>query len=127
MTLGLRRRSLLSFAIILTLIGSLPVAAQQKPSPEEVLKQLFSGASMRGGRGGAGGGTWTDGGAGYIRMEPSATAERARDIVRYDTATGEKQVLVTAAELTPVAAPGAKPAPLAVVVLPWSVPIPSVV
>ncbi len=124
MCLCVRRRSLLSFVLILTFIA-LGASAQQQPTPEERLKQLFSGEFMGGGggrgRGGPGGGTWTDGGAGYLRMEPSATVERARDIVRYDTATGEKQVLVSAAEFVAAAAAGAaKPAPLAVERTYWS-------
>ncbi len=111
-------------ALILTLLFALTLttAAQQKSNGGELLKQIFSGEFMRGGRGGPGGGTWTDDGAGYIRMEPSATVEKARDILRYDPATGAKQVLVSASELIPAADPKStvKPAPLSVEGMEWS-------
>ncbi len=44
---------------------------------------------------------WIDGGRAYTTLESSAEAEGGRDIVRYDTATGEKRVLVSAAKLVP--------------------------
>lgn len=43
---------------------------------------------------------WIDNGAGYTTVEPAANA-RAMEIVRYDTKTGLKNILVTAADLTP--------------------------
>ena len=53
-----------------------------------------------GGRGGAGGGgRWVDGGKGYTAVERGET-------VRYDTATGARSVVFTAAQLTP---PGGRP------------------
>ena len=55
----------------------------------------FSGGG-RGGRGGRGGGAgrWVDGGKGYVSTERG-------EIARYDTATGSRTVLMTAAQLTP--------------------------
>jgi dipeptidyl-peptidase 4 len=50
---------------------------------------------------------WLDGGKAYTTVEPSAAAPDAKDIVRYDTPTSTRRVLVSAAALTPVAA-GAK-------------------
>src|SRR5437762_11702006 len=39
---------------------------------------------------------WIDGGAGYTRLEPSATVKDGSDIVRYDVETGRREVLVSA-------------------------------
>src|SRR5580700_5846982 len=75
-----------------------PVArAQLSANMQKSLQQIFGGPGGRGsggGRGGRGGGRWTDGGKGYLATE--------RDqIVRYDTVTGQKKVLLSAAQLTP--------------------------
>ncbi len=123
--MGFPSRQRFSFPVILAAVFAftLGATAQQKPNADELLKQIFGGEFMRGGRGGpASGGAWTDEGAGYIRQEPSAKVEKARDIVRYDTATGEKQVLVSASDLIPAADPkaAAKPAPLNVERMEWS-------
>ncbi len=50
---------------------------------------------------------WMDAGRSYTTVEASAENPEARDIVRYDTATGARVVLVAAASLVP--APGQKP------------------
>ncbi len=44
---------------------------------------------------------WPADGPGYIALEPSLESGGARDLVSHDPATGEKRVLVSAAELTP--------------------------
>jgi dipeptidyl-peptidase 4 len=48
---------------------------------------------------------WTDGGSAYTTVEPSAAnadaKDGAKDIVRYDTASGKREVLVSSAKLTP--------------------------
>jgi len=44
---------------------------------------------------------WLDGGQSYVTLEPSDKAEGARDIVRYETATGQREVLVSASQLSP--------------------------
>ena len=44
---------------------------------------------------------WLNGGNFYVTLEPSAKAEGARDLVRYDTATSQREVLVSASQLTP--------------------------
>ena len=59
---------------------------------------------------------WFDGGQSYIAMEPAA-GDHARDVVKYDTATGKnREVMITAAQLMPE---GAKE-PLAISALSWS-------
>jgi dipeptidyl-peptidase-4 len=40
---------------------------------------------------------WLDDGAGYLTVEPSETNKAWRDIVRYDAATGKREVLIAAA------------------------------
>lgn len=44
---------------------------------------------------------WLNGGASYATVEPSAKTEGARELVRYDTASAAREVLVSAAQLTP--------------------------
>jgi dipeptidyl-peptidase 4 len=44
---------------------------------------------------------WLDGGNRYTVLEPSASGERALDLVAYDTATGARTVLVPASKLIP--------------------------
>ncbi len=44
---------------------------------------------------------WQADGSGYLMLEPSAAAKNALDIVRYDAATGDKTIPVSAQSLTP--------------------------
>jgi dipeptidyl-peptidase-4 len=44
---------------------------------------------------------WVESGSSYTRLEPTATAKDARDIVRYETETGRREVLVAAERLIP--------------------------
>ncbi len=59
---------------------------------------------------------WLDEGAAYTTVEASAAIDGAKDIIRYDTASGERSVLVDAARLIP---PGAE-APLEIESYAWS-------
>src|ERR1700677_3221771 len=59
---------------------------------------------------------WLDDGAFYTTVEPSQEMKDAQDIVRYETATGKREILVSAAKLIP---PGTQ-APLAVENYAWS-------
>jgi dipeptidyl-peptidase 4 len=47
---------------------------------------------------------WIDQGTGYTTLESSKTAAGGRDIIRYDTATAERKVLVAAEKLIPAGA-----------------------
>src|SRR5262245_54021230 len=49
---------------------------------------------------------WTEGGKAYTTLEASSGQLEGKDLVRYDTATGARRVLVKASTLT---APGGKP------------------
>jgi dipeptidyl-peptidase 4 len=44
---------------------------------------------------------WVDGGKAYVMVEPSIKIEGAMDLVRHDTGTGARDVLVSAAQLIP--------------------------
>jgi dipeptidyl-peptidase 4 len=44
---------------------------------------------------------WLDGGKSYTAIEPSAQKEGAKDLVRYETATGKRDVVVSASQLVP--------------------------
>jgi dipeptidyl-peptidase-4 len=44
---------------------------------------------------------WLGDGAGYTRLEPSTTVTNGQDIVRYDAATGRREVLVAAHRFVP--------------------------
>ena len=103
MQLRLCRRTALNL-ILGGLLGSIPAWAQLSQNMQDWMRRLNSaefsggGGGGRGGRGGrgGGGGRWVDGGKGYIATERG-------EIVRYDTATGNREVQMSAAELTPPA------------------------
>jgi len=59
---------------------------------------------------------WLEGGSNYTTLEPSPANREARDIIRYEAATGARSVLIAAASLTPKAAP----APLVIDDYAWS-------
>jgi len=44
---------------------------------------------------------WLEDGRAYTTLEPSATNKEARDIVRYEAASGARTVLIAAASLVP--------------------------
>ncbi len=44
---------------------------------------------------------WQDDGSGYLALEPSPTKKNFVDLVRYDAATGQRSVKVSAEQLTP--------------------------
>ncbi len=60
---------------------------------------------------------WQDDSRSYTTVEPAATDKSAREIVRWDAASGRREVLVTAAQLTP---PGGAAKPLALDDYTWS-------
>ena len=84
---------------------ALPGSAQLSQNMQNWMQRLnsaeFGGGGGRGGRGGGrgapGGGRWVDGGNGYVSIERG-------EIVRYETATGNRSVLMTASQLTPTSA-----------------------
>ena len=99
--------------IVLTLVSAIllwaiPAAGQLSRNMQDWLARLNSGefsgggGGRGGGRGGAGApGRWVEGGKGYTATERDPAGNLS--IVRYDTATGHRETLMTAAQLTPPA------------------------
>src|SRR5215471_447818 len=91
-----------SFLPLLVFVSSVAVAAEPSERLQTMLGRIFNSGEFAGGgrggggrRGGGGGGMrWSDGGRTWDTIEN-------REIVRYDTATGNREVLVGASELTP--------------------------
>src|SRR5215831_15075487 len=86
-------------AILGVLLCALPAAGQVSNNLQDWMTRLNS-AEFAGGGGGRGGrgapGRWIDGGKAYRAAERDG-------IVRYDTATGKREVVLTTAQLTPPA------------------------
>ena len=99
------------FPLLILAIGSLvfaaPAPAQISPDSDKLLHRMFAGSDFDVKFFGPA--RWLDDGEFYTTVEPSAAQKDARDIVRYETATGKREVLVAATKLSP---PGAK-SPLA--------------
>ncbi len=111
------RRRLLSPIILAilaaVLAGACLLRAQELPALADMLRRIFSTEEFT--EKSFGPARWLENGAAYTTVEPSATAG-TKDIARYDTATGSRQVLVAASQLVP---PGAK-SPLSIEDYSWS-------
>jgi dipeptidyl-peptidase-4 len=102
MQFALFRRAICSSLITLLLLAASSIEAQLSSNLQEMIRRIDSGefAGTNRARGGAraprGGRerSWSEGGRAY------STVEQA-ELVRYDTATGKREVLMTAKELTP--------------------------
>src|ERR1051325_9733039 len=86
---------------VLFAVTLLPHAARAQLSQQasDMLRRIFASRDFAGG--GFGGARWIEGGAASLALEPSALAPGSVDIVRYETATGARTVLVSARTLTP--------------------------
>ena len=86
-----------AFLIVAACLSAVSVSAQS-PAATELLRQEFldHGFEVRS----FGPMRWLDGGRSYTTLEPSAI-EGASDLVRYDTATAQREVLVSAQQLIP--------------------------
>lgn len=92
------RRVLLVWGLLL--LVAVPTTAQQAMDPAVLsLDRIFGTGDFAGDRFGPA--RWLDDGSGYTTLERSETAARGRDIVRYDPATGRRDVLVAADRLIP--------------------------
>jgi dipeptidyl-peptidase 4 len=89
-------------------------AYAQSPALEDILRREFVAGDFA--VKSSGPVRWLDGGKSYAILEPSAKAEGARDLVHYDTATGQRELMISASQLTP---PGADK-PLAIEDYAWS-------
>jgi dipeptidyl-peptidase-4 len=100
MSTHMLRCSRLMGALVAVMTTAAPAAAQLPVNVQDVLRRIHTTQEFGGGGRGAGaGGRWVDGGAGYTAAERSPGA--AIELVRYDTATGRRDIVVTAAQLTP--------------------------
>src|SRR5271156_785539 len=95
-------------------LASIPLHAQISPESDQLLHRMYASQDFQVKYFGPA--RWLDDGAFYTTVEQSAAVKDARDIVRYQTATGKREVLVSAAKLIPS---GAK-VPLAFENYAWS-------
>ena len=111
----MRRIAILALTALVTLAAGGPAVAQQDPGALS-LERIFSSGEFRAERFGPA--RWLEGGQAYTTLEPAAAAagDGGYDIVRYDAATGERSILVSAASLVPAGAD----APLDVEDYAWS-------
>jgi dipeptidyl-peptidase 4 len=104
---------ILSIGLLTVPAVTIRVRAQQPSQLGDMLHRLFATDEFEEKRFGPA--RWLEDGTAYTTVEASATAG-ARDIVRYDTATGKRETLVASSQLVP---PDAK-SPLAIEDYTWS-------
>jgi dipeptidyl-peptidase-4 len=102
-----------SCVFVAFLCSVIPLAAQIPDSSLLTLDRIFASGEFN--VRGFGQSHWMDGGAGYTTLEPSS-GKSGRDLVRYDTKSGERSVLVPAEEFIPAGAS----VPLAIENYQWS-------
>jgi dipeptidyl-peptidase 4 len=98
------RRLLHRFLSVLALlcaacVTTTPLRAQLPPESDQLLHRMYASPDFEVKYFGPA--RWLDDGAFYTTVEPSAAVKDAQDIVRYETATGKREVLVSAAKLIP--------------------------
>jgi len=79
--------------------ATIPLHAQLPPESDELLHRMYASPDFEVKYFGPA--RWLDDGAFYTTVELSAAVKDAQDIVRYETATGKREVLVSAAKLIP--------------------------
>ncbi len=84
---------------VATAVLAPPIQAQVPAATTAALKQIFDSNYYDPQRFGPA--RWIENGAAYSTVEPSVAVKRGRDIVRYDTKTGARSVLVSASTLIP--------------------------
>ena len=93
------RRLLPSIAVLLLVVSPAPLAAQRGDQSLLTLERIFASGEFRGDFFGPA--RWLADGSGYTTLEPSIRVQGGRDIVRYDPASGTRDVLVPAERLIP--------------------------
>jgi dipeptidyl-peptidase 4 len=78
---------------------ALPLQAQVSSNSDQLLHRMYASPDFEVKYFGPA--RWLDEGASYTTVEPSAAIKDARDIVRYETSTGKREVLVSASQLIP--------------------------
>src|SRR5215469_15208175 len=91
---------LLSLAVV-ALTSPAALHAQISPDSDKLLHRLFASPDFKVETFGPA--KWLDEGAYYTTVEPSSSIkeESAKDVVRYDTATGSREILISASKLVP--------------------------
>lgn len=84
------------------LLAAFPSTLAGSDELNQSLKRIFSTKAFAGKSFGPA--RWIRGGAAFTTLEASLTIPSARDIVEYDTATGKRSILVSAAQLKPAGA-----------------------
>ena len=96
----MRRLSVLSVLFILSALSVASASAQQLPADvDSMMHRLFASREFASQRFGPA--RWIENGAAYTTVERSADVKGGSDIVRYETATGARSVLVSAKALVP--------------------------
>jgi dipeptidyl-peptidase 4 len=96
----LLQRLLPTLALLLAAcLAAIPLQAQISLESDQLLHRMYASPDFEVKYFGPA--RWLDDGAFYTTVEASAAVKDARDIVRYQTATGKREVLVSAAKLIP--------------------------
>lgn len=88
-----------SLAIILLCASTLRAADEEPTSPLLTLERIFSSKEFQ--PESFGPARWLEDGSGYTTLEKTDTPTTGREIVKYDPATGDRNVLVTVDKLIP--------------------------
>jgi dipeptidyl-peptidase-4 len=103
--IGSRRRTsftgrfaVATIVVLASVFSGMPIAYAQSPAVADLLRREFVAKDFA--TKSFGPARWLDDGKSYVTVEAS-TKEGARDLVRYDAASGQREVLVSASQLTP--------------------------
>jgi dipeptidyl-peptidase 4 len=96
----MRRIGLIVSLAVLSLPNAAP--AQVPAAASDMLRRLFASRDFAGQSFGAV--HWLGGGAAFTTLEPSALVPGSSDVVRYESATGTRSILITARQLIPTGA-----------------------
>ncbi len=112
------RHSLFAAAFAALVFNISPaMGAEDAPALQKQLRRIFETQELEPAKFGPA--RWLDGGDSYTTVEPSETVDGADDIVRYDTRSGEREILVSASRLISPGAPDGQ-APLKIDDYQWS-------
>ncbi len=89
----------LASVLVLALTAAIPLSAQPSEPGSLTLERIFASSEFLSDRFGPA--RWLEGEAAYTTVEPSESVEGGSDIVRYDAATGAREVLIPASRLVP--------------------------
>jgi dipeptidyl-peptidase-4 len=99
MNLHVSRRARLALLALASLLAARPLAAQVPDATTAALKQIFGSRYYAPERFGPA--RWIEGGTAYTTLEKATAPAGGFDIVRYDSKTGARSILVPASALVP--------------------------